>query len=296
VFEYYGRGEHETFAPGALHELRSVSKSVIGLVYGNALAVGKVPPPQARLYDQFPEYSDLAKQPGRERLAVQHVLSMTLGLEWDELTIPFGDPRNSGNAIEAASDRFRFILERPVVSEPGVTWTYCGGATVLLGRIIGKGIGEDVLAYTRRALFDPLDFGPVEWARNKDGERDCAAGLSLLPSDMLKVGQLALAGGIWNGRQIIPTDWIKRVTTPTVAIERDVSYGYHWYVGEVIAGTPPRPHHWIGGIGWGGQALLFLPILNLVIAVNCGNHNKSLTEQRSITRALLTDVVLPSFV
>jgi CubicO group peptidase (beta-lactamase class C family) len=84
VFEYYGRGEHETFAPGVLHELRSVSKSVIVLVYGIALAAGKVPPPEARLYDQFPEYSDLAKQPGRARLTVQHVLNLTLGLEWDE--------------------------------------------------------------------------------------------------------------------------------------------------------------------------------------------------------------------
>src|SRR5262245_18921970 len=58
VFEYYARGEHETFAPNVLHELRSVSKSVMALVYGIALAAGTVPPPEARLYDQFPEYSD----------------------------------------------------------------------------------------------------------------------------------------------------------------------------------------------------------------------------------------------
>lgn len=296
VFEYYGRGEHETFAPDVLHELRSVSKGVLVLVYGIALAAGKVPPPEARLYDQFPEYSDLAKQPGRERLTVHHVLSMALGLEWDELTIPFGDPRNSGSAIEAAPDRFRFILERPVVGEPGVTWTYCGGATALLGRMIGKGIREELLAYTRRVLFDPLDFGPAEWAKGNDGETDCAAGLSLLPRDMLKVGQLALTGGTWKGRQIVPSDWIKRVATPAVAIERGVSYGYHWYVGELIAGTPPRPHHWVGGIGWGGQGLFVLPMLDLVIVMNCGNHNKSFTEQRSIIRALLTEVVLPSFV
>jgi len=51
-----------------------------------------VPPPEARLYDQFPEYADIAKQSGRDRLTMHHVLGMTLGLEWDELTTPYGDP------------------------------------------------------------------------------------------------------------------------------------------------------------------------------------------------------------
>ena len=99
VFEYYARGENESFAPDVLHDLRSVSKSVVALLYGIALAAGKVAPPEAKLYDQFPEYADLGKQSGRERLTVQHVLSMTLSLEWDELEIPYGDLRNSDQAM-----------------------------------------------------------------------------------------------------------------------------------------------------------------------------------------------------
>ena len=248
----------------------------------------------ARLYDQFPEYADLGKQPGRERITVQHALSMTLGLEWDELTTSFGG--NSEQAMEAAPDRFRFILERPIVGEPGVTWTYCAGATELLGRMIAKGTGEELLAYARRVLFDPLDFGPAEWMSGSDGERLSAAGLRVLPRDLLKVGQLVLAGGAWNGRQIVPSDWMKRVTTPAIAIERGYSYGYHWYVGEVIAGTPPRSHHGVGGIGWGGQCVSVLPTLDLVLAINCGNQDKSRIEQRRIISALLTEIVLPSFV
>ena len=147
IIEHYERGEDEAwgrplgtviFGPDVLHDLRSVSKSVVGLVYGIALAAGKVPSPEAKLYDQFPEYADLAKQPGRDRLTIHHVLSMTLGLEWDELTIPYGDLRNSENAMEAAPDRFRFILERPIINEPGAKWTYCGGATALLGRLMPR--------------------------------------------------------------------------------------------------------------------------------------------------------------
>ncbi len=51
---------------------------------------------------------------------IEHALSMTLGIEWDELTIPYGDPRNSENAMVDAADRYRYILERPIIGEPGV--------------------------------------------------------------------------------------------------------------------------------------------------------------------------------
>lgn len=305
VFEYYGRGEDESlgrslgtvvFATDVLHDLRSVSKSVVGLAYGIALAAGKVPPPEAKLYEQFPEYPDLATQPGRDRLEVHHVLSMTLGLEWDELTIPYGRPGNSENAMEAASDRFRFILDRPIVGEPGAKWTYCGGATALLGRLIAKGTGEALLPYCRRVLFDPLDFGPSEWNIGRDGEPRAASGLRLLPRDLVKVGQLVLAGGRWNGRQVVPADWVKRVTTPVITIDRGRSYGYHWYMGDVIAGTPQQAHHWVGGIGWGGQRLVLFPAGDLVVAMHCGNYRRSGLEQSRVVEAVLTEVVLPSFV
>ena len=86
LFEWYGEGEDQNwgrplgkvkFGPTVLHDLRSVTKSMVGMLYGIALADGKVPPPEARLYDQFPQYADLAREPGRERLTVAHVLGMT---------------------------------------------------------------------------------------------------------------------------------------------------------------------------------------------------------------------------
>ncbi len=211
VFGHYGQGDDEAegrpllgtvvFGPEVPHDLRSVSKSVVGLAYGIALAAGKVPPPEAKLYEQFPEYSDLASQRGRERLTIHHALSMTLGLDWDELTILYGDPRNAENAMEAAPDRYRFILERPMVGEPGAKWSYCGGATALLGRLIAKG--------TRRARFARLlqsravstDGLPRS---RRLGERPgrrisrsigTALAAARPPEDQ---GELVRAGGLWN--------------------------------------------------------------------------------------------------
>src|SRR6516165_3601531 len=302
VTEHYGRGEDEawghplgtvTFTPDVLHDLRSVSKSVVGLLYGIALADGKVPPPEAKLYDQFPDYPDLAKQSGRDRLTMHHVLSMTLGLEWDEFTIPYGDPRNAENAMEAAPDRYRFILERPIVGEPGVKWAYCGGATALLGHLIGKGTGEPLLAYCRRVLFDPIGFGPVDWAKGRDGEYRAASGLRLLPRDLLKIGQLVLAGGVWNGQQVVPGDWLKRSLTPAATIADGRRYGYHWYLGASPAGPSQRWERWVGGIGWGGQRLYVFPALDLVVAQYCGNYDKPGAEQRRINDAIITEIILP---
>ncbi|MCP3447492.1 serine hydrolase [Bradyrhizobium sp. CCGUVB14] len=301
LFEHYGQGPDErlgaalgdvVFGPDVLHDLRSVSKSIVGLAYGVALAEGKVPPPDAKLYAQFPEYADLAAQPGRDKLTIHHLLSMTLGFDWDELTIVYGDPRNGETAMEAAPDRYRFILERPIVGEPGVKWTYCGGATALLGRLIARGTGEALPAYCRRVLFDPMGFGPSDWRVGRDGEPRAASGARLLPRDLVKIGQLMLAGGSWNGRSIVPTDWVRRVTTPVVPISFGRHYGYHWYMGDFATA---QPLHWFGGVGWGGQYLFVIPARDLVVVIHCGNYQRSGQEQTAVMLALMRDVVLPGF-
>jgi len=129
VLERYFEGEDQTrgigkigrvtFKPEMIHDLRSCSKSIVGLLYGIALQQGKVPPPDAPLFSAFPEYADLADREGRDRLTVQHVLTMTMGTDWDESSLLYSDPRNSEIAMDNAADRYRYILERRVVDTPG---------------------------------------------------------------------------------------------------------------------------------------------------------------------------------
>jgi CubicO group peptidase (beta-lactamase class C family) len=224
-----------------------------------------------------------------------HVLSMTLGLEWDELTVPYGsDPRNSEIAMIVAPDRFRYILSLPIVTEPGTKWIYCGGATAILGYLISKGTGMALLDYARRVLFEPMGFGASDWVLGKDGVPQTASGLRLLPRDLLKVGQLVLAGGAWQGKQLVPADWVKTITTPSVTIEGARSYGYQWYIYDTTING--QRQHWVGGIGWGGQRLYCFPELDLVVAMNCGNYPKPGAEQGRINTAVVNEVVFPSLV
>src|SRR4051794_3546425 len=152
VLEYYRAGEDFAwgdslgvveFGPGVLHDIRSVTKSVTVLLYGIALGEGLVPPPAEPLLQRFPQYPDLAADPRRARLTVEHALTMSLGVEWRE-DLPYNSPANAEIAMELAPDRYRYILERPILEPPGAQWTYCGGATALLGRLITDGTGQSL--------------------------------------------------------------------------------------------------------------------------------------------------------
>jgi len=83
--------------------------------------------------------------------------------------------------MDRAPDRYRYVLERPIVMEPGKRWTYCGGATALLGRIIAKGTSRPLHEYAREMLFDPLGMAPTDWYTGRDGELIAASGIRMLP-------------------------------------------------------------------------------------------------------------------
>ncbi len=283
------------FGPEVLHDLRSVTKSIVGLLYGIALGLGQVPPPDANLLAQFPEYPDLAGDPARQRLNVGHVLTMTLGTEWDELTIPYTDVRNSEIAMDAAADRFRYVLERPIAGPPGLRWSYNGGATALLARLIAKGTGCGLEQFARDALFGPLGITQVEWQHDSAGDAIAASGLRMRPRDLARIGVVVLGGGIWEGRQIIPAAWLDACFTPGVSLPDGRRYGYHWYLGAVPADDGAGGLRWeetVSAIGNGGQRLFLLPRLDMVVAVTAGNYDAP--DQWRPPMAVLRDVVLPS--
>jgi CubicO group peptidase (beta-lactamase class C family) len=288
-----------SFKPDTLHDLRSVSKSIVGLLYGIALAAGKVPRPERLLAQSFPEYADLFADPGRKRWTVHHVLSMTMGTDWDELSVPYTNPANSEIAMDKAPDRNRYVLERPIVTKPGKRWTYCGGATALLGRIIAKGTGKSLHDYAREALFDPLGMGPTDWFIGRDGEPVAASGIRMLPRDLARIGQLLLRGGALDDRVVVPPEWIARCTSSVVPIDEVREYGYHWYLGRVAFEAPTAPRwnrsqlerYW-SAAGNGGQRLLIFPGLDLLVVTMFGNYD---TPDQSVPPGrVVREVVLPA--
>ena len=219
------------FGPQVLHDIRSVTKSVTSLLYGIALDRGYVPPPEALLLAQFPEYFELAGEESRARLTVGHALTMTMGAAWDE-SIPYSDPRNSGIAMENAPDRLHYVLSQKIVSEPGSKWTYCGGAVALLGVLIARGAAMPLEEFARRVLFAPLHIRVFEWLRGRDGTASAASGLRLCARDLLQIGQVILAKGHWEGRQLVTRAWVEASIQPFIPTGDGLEYGRLWFLGD----------------------------------------------------------------
>jgi CubicO group peptidase (beta-lactamase class C family) len=283
-----------SFGPDTLHDLRSVTKSVVGLLYGIALDRGLVPPPAAPLMAQFPEYGDLAADPTRAGITVGHALTMALGTEWDEER-PYTDPENSEIAMEMAPDRYRFVLERPVIAAPGTRWVYSGGAVALVGALIARGAGKPLQDFADEALFAPLGIAGFEWACGSDGVASAASGLRLTARDLLRIGQMVLAKGVHGGRRIVPAAWIEASLSPQIPTGDGLDYGRLWFLGraEVPALGGLRP--WAAGFGNGGQRLCLCPDAGVAAVIYAGQYNRRATAWITPAR-IWSEIVLANLV
>jgi len=305
VLEYYGKGQDQawgrplgevTFDEDTLHDIRSVTKSIVGILYGIALARRLVPALDAPLLPQFPEYPDLAADPQRARLTVRHALNMTMGLEWKEQgqQALYNSAENSEIAMENAPDRYRYALDRPVVAEPGTRWIYSGGSVALIGALIARGSGKTLPEFAREALFTPLGISAFEWAAGRDGVASAASGLRLRARDLLKIGRMLLDKGVYGGQQVVPAEWIAESFKPVIATGDGLRYGRLWYVGQ-NARTPalPEVRPWVAGIGLGGQRLWLLPDANLVAVTFSGQYQDP--EQWVSPIRVWREIVVPNF-
>ena len=285
IAEAYFPGEDERWGtpiglvdhgPQTLHDLRSVTKSVVGLLYGIALSEGAVPPVDASLLDQFPEYADLRDGSKREDIAVADALTMQMGTQWDE-SLPYTDPRNSEIAMELAEDRYRFVLDRPMVAEPGTTWTYNGGAVALIAKLIADGTGQDIDVFAKTRLFDPLGIENFEWVRGDDGVPSAASGLRLTARDLAKIGVLIAQNGVYDGQEIVPAIWLESSFRSATSIQPGFDYGYLWYLTKGPGGDAI-----IIAVGNGGQRLTVQPSAGFVVSTFAGNYNNPDAWQTSV--------------
>jgi CubicO group peptidase (beta-lactamase class C family) len=283
VLERYLPGDDETwgrsighidFGPETLHDIRSVTKSVVGLLYGIALAQGKVPSPEHTLLDALPEFRDFAIDPRARTLTIANALTMTLGLDWNE-DIPYQNLANSEIQMEMAPDRYRYIFSRPFVAEPGTRWIYGAAGPELIAKLLVTGTGQPLPDFARANLFEPIGVGKTEWNNGSNGQPAPASGLRMTPRDLARIGQLILNRGHWDGRAVVKPAWLDASFQPYVPCDEQRRYGYFWYSGDFQYGHPPnRPiAHWVGCFGYGGQRLFVMPSLDVVVAITCGNYS-----------------------
>ncbi len=266
---FYGsRVETISFDADTLHNVKSVSKSVASLAVGVAIDRGLIPGVNEPIFSFFPELSDL-RSPEKDRIQLVHALTMSMGLKWVEATPATGDYDNDEARMHMARDQCRYVLGLPVTAPAGQEFFYNTGTLALVSAIVRKATGRPLDEFARETLFEPLGIPAVAWARYK-GDTDAGGGLRLRPRDMAKIGQLILAGGRWNDRQVVSKAWIETSTALKLKATDDQSYGYLWWLGRSLFNR--REVQWVGALGRGGQYIRIVPELDLVVAVTAGYY------------------------
>lgn len=267
------------------HDLRSVTKSVVGLLYAIALEEGLVPDPSASLYALFPEYEGFAADSARQKITIEHALTMTMGLDWDE-SLPYTDPKNSEIAMEYAPDRYKFILEQAIIGEPGIQWKYSGGAAAIVGRVIALGAGKPLDEFANEHLFAPLGITKYTWMKGGDGEPSAASGLRMRAPDLAKIGQLIVDGGMYKGKQIVSEKALADMLKPSVQIDVNFQYGHFWY----LLGPIEKPTV-AAAFGNGGQRLSINAEHKIVTVIFSGNYNQP--DDWKVPVKVIEDYIVP---
>lgn len=300
VYEKYWTGQDENWgydlgiaihAKDSLHDVRSISKSIVSACIGIAIQQGKIKSVNEKIFDFFPEY---AKQDTgiKSMLTIKHLLTMSSGLAWNE-DVPYDNPENSEIRMIRSANQVEYVLSQPMDFPPGKVWNYNGGTTQLLAAILEKTTTMKVDEFANEYLFKPLGITRFEWAKYPGTNQPAAAsGLRLTSRDLLKFGLLYNNRGIWNHKHIVPEKWVEESFQSQIKQPDGGSYGYQfWLHQDTIMNIPISI---VACIGNGDQRIFFDKAHDLVVVVTAGNYNK--WDIKNNSYALLKKYIYPALI
>jgi CubicO group peptidase (beta-lactamase class C family) len=248
------------FRAGLRHDVASVTKSITSTLVGLAIDRGHLRDVKQPVLSLFPNLRVTELDSRKKALTLEHLLTMQAG--WD---CGFEPKEARLFEMRRSADWMQFMLDLPMVTEPGTRFAYCSGNCHVLSAIFSDVTGTNALAFARRELFDPLGIRDVAWRADPRGRNHGWGDLQLLPRDMAKLGQLFLQRGRWKDRQIISEAWIQSATRAHVEQTTNKDrYGYFWWVkGADYPGM-------FEAVGRGGQRINVWPAQNLVLVFTGG--------------------------
>jgi len=272
--QYFGGIRRET-----LHRLYSVTKSVTSALIGIAIDQGYIGSVDQPVISYFAEYMDEDWDPRKNVITLQHLLCMTSGLQYDENSYAYSDPRNSHTQMTASRDWMAWALAQPLVAEPGTRFIYSTANSHLFSGIIHRTSGLYANQFAEEYLFGPLGITDYFWTIG-DGYPATGGsfgGLKLRPRDMAKFGYVYLNGGRWKGVQIVPEDWVTESLMPRIQAWGAACYGYQWWIQhDRVSGDE---FEWFSARGYGGQYIALFPSLDMVVVLTCGNEQTPAQEE-----------------
>ena len=266
------------------HHIDACTQSISSALVGIGIDKGYIKDINQPVLDFFPSRVAKNLDDNKKSMTLENLLTMTTGLECRdpflylqsgmyEMIIP-ADWRMS-------EDWVQFIIDLPMVEEPGTHFQYCNGAPFLISAILQEQTGMNALSFAEKHLFEPLGISEVGWPSNPQGITLGYGQLFMRPHDMAKIGYLYLNNGLWDGKQIISSQWINASTRKYIDTALLPGYGYHWWIASSGVYT---------AAGNKGQYIMIVPEKNLVAVFTGRLSPKDFT----IPIDLLSSYIIPA--
>jgi CubicO group peptidase (beta-lactamase class C family) len=281
VFEEYFY-EHNK---NKLHELRSATKSFVSALAGIAIDKGYIKSKNEKVLSYFPEYTFNNLTEAKKKITIENLLTNQSGLDCDTY-----NAKAVGNESIMAyeKDWIQYSLDLPMVDSAGGIGQYCSSNPIILGRIIEKATKMSLPEFATQTLFKGIGIKNFYWQFKPDpssGETFCQ--VNLRSRDMAKFGLLYLNNGLWNGKQVIPKQWVEH-SLEKHSVVAGLDYGYLWWTKYLDANGV----RYFGKLaqGNGGQKIYIFKELNLVTVITAGHYN-----MQSSSNEINAKYILPAF-
>jgi CubicO group peptidase (beta-lactamase class C family) len=271
VLEEYFHGEHREKP----HDTRSASKSLTATMTGAAIRAGLPIDVSTSVYrvmngGQFPSGLDERKQ----ALTVEHLLTMSSGLDCDDKSDSSVGNENTMQEQRDQPDWYRYTLDLRMVRNPGEKSVYGSANANLLGGVLARSTGRLLPELFHELIAQPLGINRYYMNLTPTGDAYMGGGMRLLPRDFMKLGQVMLNGGTWNGHRILTPEWCRTAVAPRCELA-GIHYGYLWWVIDYPYKDRTVRAFFAGGNG--GQVVIGIPELDLVVAFYGGNYGDRAT-------------------
>jgi CubicO group peptidase (beta-lactamase class C family) len=257
VYErYFGGSDRQT-----LQTSFSVAKSFVSTLVGIAIEEGTIGSIEDPITDYVPELA--ARDRRFDRITLRDLMTMSSGIRYEEpaIPVPWGDDVIT---YYGADLRHAALNDTHIDGPAGREWHYNNYNPLLLGMVLERSTGMSVSEYLSTRLWQPLGAEEdATWSLDSErsGFEKMESGLNAAPVDYARFGLLYLHQGEWNGKRIVPSDWVETATAIDTTTDPAEHYQYYWWV------DTERPGRFYG-LGNLGQYLYVAPDADAVIVRN----------------------------
>ncbi len=271
-----------TFWRNSIHDIRSAGKSITALLLGIALREGLVQSLDQDLSSFFPKSKYPFINENYKKIKLRHLLNMSSGLDADS-----DNPGTIGHAVNwvAKDDWKAFLLQVPLIDEPGERWVYADINALLIGVVIEETSGQSLSDFAQEKLFDPLGIKQYYWYTTAANQTGAAGNLYLTTLDFAKLGTLLVNEGKWKNKQLIELDYIQELSIEAFDLSTNNpfadTYGMFWYKSRRTFGN--KTVNYLFASGNGGNHLVVIPEEEMVIALTSSAYGQRYAHRRSYT-------------